>query len=384
MQMNRFDVIVIGGGIHGLTIGLLAAEAGWRTLLIERRRLGGGATGGWFGILHGGLRYLQRLDILRFRASLVDSRWFLRAFPELVEPQPFLMPLYRRGLKRPAVMRAAMMVNRALGPDRNMRVPQAGKVPPGRVLSADDVARRAPLVPRTGLRGGALWHELVVPDGPALIAALAARARAAGLEIREGVEAQALRHDDTGRVTGLSAGGQDFEAPRIVNAAGSWAPELAGRFDPISTTRFAPPVLAFNLLIDRPPPAAEALSISDGTASDMLFLRPSGSRTFAGTVYLPQEGPADTARVPEGAIAAFLARIERALPGFGAADVSVVSVTSGLLPGTMMGETGLIDRDILLDHSAHGGPRGLVSLQGIKFTTAPSVAREVLRRACQR
>ena len=69
---GSYDLVVIGGGIHGLCIAERGASRGWRTLLLEKGpRLAGATTANWFRILHGGLRYLQSADLTRHRESVV-------------------------------------------------------------------------------------------------------------------------------------------------------------------------------------------------------------------------------------------------------------------------------------------------------------------------
>jgi len=97
---QRFDLAVIGAGIHGVCLALQAAERGLRVLLLERADFGSGASGNSLRVVHGGLRYLQSLDVARFRESVAERRWFARTFPGLVEPLPCLMPLYAEGLLR--------------------------------------------------------------------------------------------------------------------------------------------------------------------------------------------------------------------------------------------------------------------------------------------
>ena len=381
MSDTHYDLIVVGGGIHGLMIGLHATERGLRTLLLDKGDIGGAATAGWFGILHGGLRYLQSLDIRRFRASLSDSRWFLRRYPDLVECQSFLMPLYGHGLKRPGTFRAAFLMERALGADRNRAIPPGKALRRGRILRPSEVRTDAPGVPRDNLQGGALWEELVVSDHAALIDSILRDARAAGLEVRPQTPASDLLLKD-GQVAGVATKSVRFLAPRVINAAGAWAPALAHRFDPASQIPFGFPVRAFNLLLDRPPPSTHGLSLGTGDpAEGMLFLRPFQGRTFAGTGYLGHVDTADSVETPPEAITDFLARIDRALPGFDATASTVLAVSSGLLPGPQRGGTALVDRDVIHDHASSGGPKGLVSVWGVKYTTAPSVARHALTLA---
>ena len=248
------------------------------------------------------------------------------------------------------------------------------------MLSPEEVARIFPAVSTEGLQGGALWDELVVPNGEGLIEALLARARAAGLTVRDETEATGLCAPN-GRVEGVETTAGTFDAAAVVNAGGAWSPDLARRFDP-GARFFAGACLAFNLLIDRPLPATAGLSLTrlDG-AGGMVFLYPTPSgQTFAGTCYLPFTGNPNHDAVSEEAASAFLLDISKAMPGLEAREDDIVEITSGLLPAVASGAVDLLDRDLIHEHGRTGGPAGLVSLWGTKYTTAPSAARLVLKR----
>ena len=115
-----YDLIVVGGGIYGAFLTLDAAHRGLRTLLLEKEDFGGQTSFNTLRIVHGGLRYLQSLDLHRFRESVRERTWFLRHLPDLVEPLACLMPLYGNGLKRPIVLRAALTLNDLLSASRNI------------------------------------------------------------------------------------------------------------------------------------------------------------------------------------------------------------------------------------------------------------------------
>lgn len=387
------DLIVIGGGIQGLMTAFFAAESGLRPVLIERGRLGSGTSSAWFRILHGGLRYLQRLDVARLRRSARERNWFLRNFPELVTPVPFLMPLYGGGLRRPGAFRLALAAEALLTVDLGRTGEIRDAMPQAKILRVAAVARIAPALSQSGMLGAALWPEAVVPDGERLIRALAARARRAGAVLIEELEVRDVVTDG-GRVAGVLAARpgdvrvQRFSAPVVVNAAGPLAGALAARADPAGGFAFRP-VMGFNLLIALPPPAEVALALTPPGGGAMLFLQPDRGMTFAGTWYAPAEGRAAgliaglAPDMPDGrTIDAFLAAIRSALPGFAPTRRAVAEVTVGFLPGAGGGGTALMDRDVIHDHGAAGGPRGLFSVAGIKYTTAGAVAREVL--ACAR
>ena len=89
---EKFDVIVIGGGIIGCGVARDAAMRGFRAALVERRDFGSGTTAASTRIVHGGLRYLEQLDFGLVRMDLKERETLLRIAPHLVEPLQFLIP----------------------------------------------------------------------------------------------------------------------------------------------------------------------------------------------------------------------------------------------------------------------------------------------------
>jgi glycerol-3-phosphate dehydrogenase len=84
--------------------------------------------------------------------------------------------------------------------------------------------------------------------------------------------------------------------------------------------------------------------------------------------------------VSDAEISAFLGRINRAIPGLGLSPRQVRHVFCGLLPVHTSGGTDLTSRESFVDHGARGGPKGLFSLTGMKFTTARRVAERAVAR----
>lgn len=371
-----WDLVVVGGGIQGIALTLEAAERGMATLLVERDDFGQATTGNSLRILHGGLRYLQRLDLPRFRESVGERRWFLQSFPDLVSPLPCLMPLYgppRGGwLRRPAVLRAALAVNDLLSADR--------EIPRGKILSPAETVALFPGVDREGLRGGALWHDAVIASPDRLIQELLRRVAGSGAQALDRAEAVGLRVED-GRVVGVTIAdretGERFEimAGAVANCAGPWIRSLARRFDRDAPELFEP-LLAFNLLLDRQPPSPAALAVAaPGPGAQTWFLVPCEGKLLAGTAYAPAVGEAGP---DEEQIGEFLRDFNAALPGLDFRPEEIVRVLWGRLPAGAAGSTVPASRPVILDHGRHQGPRGLVSVSGVKLTTARVVARKAL------
>src|SRR5215510_9581321 len=95
LAAQTFDVLVVGGGIYGLTIAYDAAQRGLSVALIERRDFGSGASFNHFRTIHGGLRYLQTFDLSRARESVNERRTIARIAPAAVRPLRFVLPSAR-------------------------------------------------------------------------------------------------------------------------------------------------------------------------------------------------------------------------------------------------------------------------------------------------
>ena len=94
---GRVDVVVIGGGVTGAGCALDLALRGHSVALLEQRDLASGTSSRSSKLIHGGLRYLQRLEFGLVKESLTERRLLLgRLAPHLVRPVQFLYPI-RRG-----------------------------------------------------------------------------------------------------------------------------------------------------------------------------------------------------------------------------------------------------------------------------------------------
>src|SRR5262245_60104455 len=87
-----FDLVVIGGGIHGACIARDAALRGLSVALVEQRDFGHATSANSLKIIHGGLRYVQDGNLSRVRSMLAERATWLRVAPHLVHVLPCLMP----------------------------------------------------------------------------------------------------------------------------------------------------------------------------------------------------------------------------------------------------------------------------------------------------
>src|SRR5213075_706841 len=89
---QRFEVVVVGGGITGAGVALDAASRGYSVALLEAEDYAFGTSSRSSKMVHGGLRYLQNFDLGLVREALLERQLMVQLAPHLVYPTPFLVP----------------------------------------------------------------------------------------------------------------------------------------------------------------------------------------------------------------------------------------------------------------------------------------------------
>ena len=95
------DVIIVGGGIHGVGVAQVLAASGYSVLLVEQSGIGSATSSKSSKLIHGGLRYLESLQFSLVKSCLTERALLLRNAAELVEMVPFYIPVYKTTKRRP-------------------------------------------------------------------------------------------------------------------------------------------------------------------------------------------------------------------------------------------------------------------------------------------
>src|SRR5256714_4789162 len=98
---ERFDVVVIGGGITGAGVALDAASRGYSVALVEKSDFASGTSSRSSKLIHGGLRYLEQFHFGLVRESPHERAVLSRTAPHLSKPLRFLVPIYSSGERSP-------------------------------------------------------------------------------------------------------------------------------------------------------------------------------------------------------------------------------------------------------------------------------------------
>ena len=391
-----FDVVIVGGGIHGAALAAAAATAGWRVALLEKGDFAAATSANSLKIVHGGIRYLQHGDFKRMRESIVSRRSMMRLAPHLVKPLRCLMPTYGHGIKGRETMRLAFALYDLIAWDRNHGLLPSGRLPCGTALTREEVGWLVPGIATENLSGGAVWYDAITLDSERLVLEYIKEAVRYGAEIANYVQATDLTLR-RGRVEGVVArdlaSGRDIHIPcrAVVNAAGPWLQRL-GTDGGGGRQRWA---LAMNLVVRRKLFDGVAVGLEGYTGfTDQDALIKRGKRLFffvpwqerytmIGTTYTPHGG-SDGEIVLDGAmVRSMVDDINAIYPPAALSPEDVTFCHAGLLP--MKGEAGSGDTvqldksSTVVDHGRLDGRQGLLSIKGVKYTTAPDIAARVVR-----
>lgn len=396
---TTFDVVVIGGGVHGLAAAWDAALRGLSVALVERCDFAQATTAGSFKLVHGGLRYLQYLDFPRMRRSIRERMLMMQMAPHLVHPLQFVLPCYGHAMKGREVMAAGMLINDFMGYDRNKLADPEKRIPAGRTISRAESLRLVPDVPARRLTGAALYYDAQMYNSERLALSFGLAADKHGAVLANYTEATGFLRDGN-RVCGIAArdvltGDRfDVRARVVLNVTGAWADALNQTLQSDTPSRTVRRVKGIQLIarsINGPFAFAFESRGQDHAASilargkRLLFSVPWRGHSFIGTTDEIYEGDPDAFAITEADIRAFLDEVNAAWPAARLSREDVKFWCGGLMPIMDAGKdprlASVARRDEVIDHERAGGPPGLVTANGIKFTTCRYLAEKAVDAA---
>lgn len=282
--MKQYDVVIVGGGIHGAGVLQAAAAAGHCALLIERVGLASGTSSRSSKLIHGGLRYLESGQFALVRESLRERAIHLRIAAELVELKPFFIPVYHDTRRRPWQLKLGLWMYALLGGfDASTRF---GSVPKREWARLDGLETH-------GLDAVIRYHDAQTDDA-LLTRAVVQSAMSLGAEIAMPAAFTGAVLDDGGVTVTYSQDGSAVQctARVLVNAAGPWAPHVGRLIQPAVPIPEVDLVQGTHIVL----PCAVTAGIyyvespTDGRA---VFVMPWHGATLIGTTETPYHGEPD-------------------------------------------------------------------------------------------
>lgn len=369
---ETFDAIVVGGGIIGCGVARDAALRGFRVALVEKGDFGSGTTSGSTRIVHGGLRYLDRLDVRLVRLDLRERETLLRIAPHLVKPLEFLIPFFGPQRARALKLRAGLALYDALSFDKSL--------PSRRWLTASEARAADASLDRPDVTGAAAYHDARVDCAERLALENVLDAEQHGARAFNYCEALSMTADATGaskmtvRVRDVLNGHEGtLRAAVVVNATGAWADPVATkltgrRADAIRTTK------GIHLVCR--PMTGRALVLFSEVDRRLMFAIPRGGLTWIGTTDTDYSGDPSDARANRADVEYLLHSVRHAFPLLRREDVLFTSVGVRALVRRGGSESAVSRMHRIVDGEPLG-PAGIVTILGGKITGYRAIAEQV-------
>jgi glycerol-3-phosphate dehydrogenase len=379
---THFDLVIVGAGFYGAVAAWDATLRGLSVALIDKDDFGSGTSFNNLKTLHGGLRSLQSLDFTQMRLFIRERRALARVAPHLVRPLPFVVPTYRHPRRSSLLMRVALALNDIVARDRHDGLTDPSlHLPNGHVVSRKECLRLNPVIEPHGVSGGAVWYDYQLCSSDRMTFSFITSAAELGAAAVNYVRARSLLRDGT-RVCGvrvddrLSGAQFDVRGTTVLNAAGPWASTL---LEPLGDQHASPaPKLsrAMNVVTRNPAGTHACGGLSGGR---FLFLVPWRGLSVVGTSHDAHDGGPDALTVTRWDLEAFLADARSAFPHAALSSADVRLVHRGLLPMVSGHDTHvqLLRESVVVDHAPHGAP-GLISMFGVRYTTARATAERAI------
>ncbi|MGH9504759.1 MAG: FAD-dependent oxidoreductase [Terriglobales bacterium] len=376
LEGERFQVIVIGGGINGVAIARECARAGRRTLLIEQHDFAAGTTSRATRIIHGGLRYLEHAELGLVRESLLERRRLLEERPHLVHPIHFLLALDQNSGRSAFAIRTGLWLYRHLGGGRL----QGGS-------SREDQHKLERLLD-SGRRWSIFGYEDAQCEFPErLVAEWLVEAVEAGAVVRNHTQVLAVdvRHR---RAVGVllreqfSGKEERVEGAWIINATGPWADRICQRSRIETQGPMVGGVRGSHIVVPRFAGAPDAAVYTEAVDKRPIFVIPWNQQVLVGTTEVSDQG--DPAKVqPSSEEIDYLVRsLLRLFPTIklSAADIRYSFAGVRPLPFAPKEKTSAVSRKHYLHDHAPDGAEHMISVIGGKLTTAAELARQCASR----
>jgi len=395
---RKFDVLVVGAGMFGACIAWSAALRGYSVAVIDKGDFAGATSSNHYKFIHGGIRYLQHLDLVRLRESSREKSALIRIAPHLSYPMPIVFPTYGHGRRGKALMRAAMLAYDVLTLDRNRGIDDPARATPnGSVISREQVLEMFPGTPKDGLTGAAVFYDGQMYNPARLVLAFLRSAATKDAVVANYVSADRLIRENN-KVVGcettdaLSGEQYHVRARMVVNAAGPWGHYLL-RDDSTLAPKPEPSFsrdLAF--VVNKSVCPTHAIGCqSESADSDAildrggrhLFLVPWRGMTLVGVWHRYSHAHPDKIFVSGEELQEYLDEINTAYSGLDLSLENITMVNTGHIlfgPEAAQGseiEHSFAKRSLLIDHSKDGVD-GVVTIIGARATVARGAAEKTM------
>ncbi len=371
MEQEKFDVLVIGGGITGSGIALDAATRGVKTALVEMQDFAAGTSSRSTKLVHGGLRYLKQLEVKMVAEVGKERAIVYENGPHVTTPEWMLLPIYEGGTFGKFSTSIGLFVYDFLA---GVKSSERRKM-----LSAEETLKHEPLLKKEGLKGGGYYVEYKTDDARLTIEVIKEAVKQGATAVNY-TKVEAFIYEN-GRVKGvkvvdqLTKNSYNIYANKIVNAAGPWVDSLREK-DQSRKGKSLQLTKGIHLVIDQSRFPLNQAIYFDTPDGRMVFAIPRDGKTYVGTTDTAYKGDIIHPRMTTEDRQYVINAINYMFPSLNINSKDIESSWAGLRP--LIHEDGKSPSEISRKDEIWKSDSGLITIAGGKLTGYRKMAELVV------
>ena len=382
---DKFDLVIIGGGITGAAVAYIAAARGLSVALFEKKDYGGATSAATSKLIHGGLRYLANGELKLVRESLRERRILGNIAPNFVYPLPFIMPMYKRWRGNIWKMLIGMYLYDMLSYDKKDTWDRSKKLQNHRLINHRKTIRVEPNLKMEDLRNAFYFfdYQSIFPER--LTLAFIKSAAEYGACVSNYTPVEGFIYGEGKKITGVHVSDmftdktREVHAGLIVNCGGTWADKILGMAAGSDQLTHRVKRSEGIHIITKKIAGQHVVSIQKADGGHMMIM-PWRDHSLIGTTDKEFMGDPDEYRVSMESIDEIINNVNTNY-GRKISREDIVHAYGGLRPLVDDETKGSYEtsRKYEVYDNAFDGIEGMITVEGGKYTTSRSLAREVLK-----
>jgi glycerol-3-phosphate dehydrogenase len=382
---DKFDLVIVGGGITGAAVAYIAAARGLSVALFEKKDYGGATSAATSKLIHGGLRYLANGELKLVRESLRERRILGNIAPNFVYPLPFIMPMYKRWRGNIWKMLIGMYLYDLLSYDKKDTWDKSKKLQNHRLINHRKTIRVEPNLRMESLRNAFYFfdYQSIFPER--LTLAFIKSATEYGASVSNYTPVEGFIFGDGKKITGVKVKDlftgreKEVHSDLVINCGGTWADKIlglaAGEDNLIHRVKRSEGIH----IITKKIAGHHVVSLQKDDGGHMMIM-PWREHSLIGTTDKEFLGDPDDYRVSMESIDEIIENVNTYY-GRKISREDIIHAYGGLRPLVDDQTKGSYEtsRKYEVYDNAADGIGGMITVEGGKYTTSRSLAREVLQ-----
>ncbi|EAD8959389.1 glycerol-3-phosphate dehydrogenase/oxidase [Listeria monocytogenes] len=372
LQEEKFDLVIVGGGITGAGIALDATSRGMSVALVEMGDFASGTSSRSTKLVHGGLRYLQQFEIKEVADLGKERAIVYENGPHVTTPEWMMLPFHKGGnMGKTTASFGIRLYDYLAGVKKNER---------RKILSAKETLAKNPFVKKDGLKGSGYYVEYRTDDARLTIEVMK-KAVELGANAINYTKAEHFLYDDNKQVVGvtvtdrLSGKAYDIKGHRVINATGPWVDKVR-KLDYAINNKHLRLTKGIHLVIDKQKFPMEQAVYFDTPDGRMVFAIPRDKKVYVGTTDTVYDEAVINPKALESDHNYVIKAINYMFPDVHITEKDIESSWAGVRP--LIYEEGKDPSEISRKDEVWFSESGLITMAGGKLTGYRKMAEKLL------